>query len=131
MNILILSGNLGRNTETKTTANDSKMSTNSLAVNKSRKDKNTGEWINETTWVNLVAFGYNAEKLERCQKGQRCVIQGSLEIREYEQDGVKKYFTSCIVDRIEAAKQDDGSVTSDEDDKSVTSDEDDKSALPF
>ena len=122
MNILILSGNLGRDTKTKTTANDSKTSTNSLAVNKSRKDKNTGEWINETTWVNLVAFGYNAEKLERCQKGQRCVIQGSLEIREYEQDGVKKYFTSCIVDRIEAAKQDDGSVTSDEDDKS---------ALPF
>lgn len=122
MNILILSGNLGRDTETKTTANDSKMSTNSLAVNKSRKDKNTGEWINETTWVNLVAFGYNAEKLERCQKGQRCVIQGSLEIREYEQDGVKKYFTSCIVDRIEAAKQDDGSSASGEGDGN---------ALPF
>ena len=105
MNILILSGNLGRDTETKTTANGSEISTNSLAVNKSRKDKNTGQWINETTWVNLVAFGYNAEKLSRCQKGQRLTIQGSLEIREYEQDGTKKYFTSCLVDKIEAAKQ--------------------------
>uniref|UniRef100_A0A3B0LWS7 Single-stranded DNA-binding protein n=1 Tax=Arsenophonus endosymbiont of Trialeurodes vaporariorum TaxID=235567 RepID=A0A3B0LWS7_9GAMM len=41
----------------------------SIAINKSRKD-NSGQWINETTWINCKAFKQIAEYINnQAQKG--------------------------------------------------------------
>lgn len=50
----------------------------SLAISRYVKDKE-----NTTTWLNCVAFGYVAEKLESCQKGDRLSIKAEFKMNEY------------------------------------------------
>ena len=44
-------------------------------------------------WLELTAWGDNRfahEDLQALQKGQACVVQGRLTVREYEKDGQKR-----------------------------------------
>lgn len=51
----------------------------SIASNKSWKDKETGEWVNKTTWINCVAWGkFGAMINDVYKKGAYVVIQGEL-----------------------------------------------------
>lgn len=51
----------------------------SIASNKSWKDKETGEWVNKTIWINCVAWGkFGAMINDVYKKGDHVVIQGEL-----------------------------------------------------
>ena len=61
-----------------------------------------GEWITETQWHNLVAWGKEAEILEnQTQKGSELTIKGRLTTRAYEdKEGVKRHFTEIVIQEI-------------------------------
>jgi single-strand DNA-binding protein len=89
-----LIGNLGMNPEVRTTETGRKMARLSLATNESYKN-NKGEWVKETQWHNVIAWGKTAELAEQhLIKGSEVFLEGKLVHREYtDKEGVKKSIT--------------------------------------
>jgi single-strand DNA-binding protein len=62
----------------------------SLALNRSYKDA-SGEWQEATDFIDIVAWGPLAERVSQyLTKGRRCLVQGRLQSRSWEQDGQKR-----------------------------------------
>ena len=93
LNQINLTGNLTKTWELKYSQSGEAYAKNTLAVNY-QKDK--------TLFVNLVAFGKMAENLaEYTDKGNKLLVQGYLEIQNYEKDGVQKSWTNVIIQNVE------------------------------
>ena len=91
-NKVILIGNTGKDPEVRTVG-DKKVCSFSLATSKSYKDKN-GERKNVSQWHNIQLWSPLAEIAEKyVKKGMKIQIEGEIEYREYEKDGVKKFIT--------------------------------------
>jgi single-strand DNA-binding protein len=92
-----LIGQLGRDAETSFTASNLSVTKFSIATTHSRKTKD-GNWENQTTWHNIVAFGLNDFLKDQLKKGKKFYIEGRIDHQTYEKDGQTKYFTSIICD---------------------------------
>ena len=97
MNSFNAIGNLGRDNELKFSQSGTAILSNSLAIRRNFKDKQTGEY--ESDWVNLVLFGKTAENFSNfTHKGSKVGISGRIQSRSYEnQQGNRVYVTECIV----------------------------------
>jgi single-strand DNA-binding protein len=97
MNRVFLKGNVGRDPEVKETVGGS-VCNFSLA---------TKEWLGKekgqgTEWHRCVAFGRTAETIGKyVAKGTELVIEGRLQTRAWEKEGVKRYTTEVVVSRLE------------------------------
>lgn len=70
----------------------------SLALNTNHKDKTTGEWVSETTWLNLVLKGKQAEAFANSiAKGDILAIGASYTPNVYEKDGKKVTYPQFTV----------------------------------
>lgn len=104
MNRVILLGNLGNDAELKALGNGNSVLNFSLATSEKWKDKDTGEQKEKTQWHRCALFGKRAESLASyLVKGTRLVVEGSIEYRSYEKDGVKQYATNINVSNVEFA----------------------------
>jgi single-strand DNA-binding protein len=62
-----------------------------LAVNDRRKDSKTGQWVDETTFVDVTFWGRNAEiASEYLSKGSPILLEGRLKLDTWETDGQKR-----------------------------------------
>lgn len=90
LNQVILMGNLTRDPELRQTPNGQNVTSFSLALNRSYKDA-SGEWQEATDYIDCVAWGPLAERVSQyLSKGRRCLVQGRLQSRSWEQDGQKR-----------------------------------------
>ena len=96
-----LIGNLGANPEIKTFDQGKKLAKMNLATNESYKNAK-GEWVKETQWHNLIAWGKTAEIVEKLlKKGSEVAIEGKLINRNYtDKDGNKRYITEIEVNEL-------------------------------
>ncbi len=101
LNKVMLIGNLGKDSETRFTTSENFSVTNfTLATTYSFKNKN-GEWTNETTWHNVVAFNLSDFMKENLKKGKKVYVEGRLVKRDYtDKDNVKRYVTEVRAERI-------------------------------
>ena len=98
VNKVILVGNLGNDPETKYTQGGMAITTLSVATTSVRKDKD-GQQIEKTEWHRVAMFGKVAEIAgEYLRKGSQVYIEGKLQTREWEKDGIKRYTTEIVVD---------------------------------
>ncbi len=97
-NSVRLYGNVGKEPEVKTFDNGNKVATFSLATSEKRKNQK-GEYLEETTWHNLVVWGKQVDTIEKyVNKGDRLSIEGRITNRSYEaKDGTTKYITEIVV----------------------------------
>lgn len=99
-NKVTLIGHVGMQPEIKSFDNDRKLSKISLATQDSYKNA-AGEWVNNTTWHNVVAWGKTANYFEKnIKKGQEILIEGKLVTRTYESNGEKKYITEVEAQEV-------------------------------
>jgi single-strand DNA-binding protein len=99
VNKVILLGNLGKDAETKFTPGGVARTSFTLATSRRWKDKQTGEWKEETDWHNCILW--RSENVSNyLQKGKQVYVEGRLQTRSYEQDGQKKYFTEVVCDDL-------------------------------
>lgn len=99
VNKVILIGNVGGDPETRYLPNGNAVTNITLATTDSWKDKQTGQQQDRTEWHRVVFFGKLAEIAgEYLRKGGQCYIEGRLQTREWEKDGVKRYTTEIVVD---------------------------------
>lgn len=90
-NRVILVGNLTRDPELRYTPSGTAVTDIGLAVNDKRKNA-TGEWIEETTFVDVTLWSRTAEiASEYLSKGSQVLIEGRLKLDSWEgKDGQKQ-----------------------------------------
>jgi single-strand DNA-binding protein len=88
-NRVILVGNLTRDPELKYIPSGTAVAEIGLAVNDRRKGPN-GEWIEETTFVDVTLWARTAEVAsEYLSKGSSVLIEGRLKLDSWEKEGKK------------------------------------------
>jgi len=100
MNKAILIGNLGSDPEF-INNNGMTVAKFSLATSERWKDKNTGEMQERTEWHRIAAFGRLAEICkDYLSKGRQVCIEGRIQTRSWEKDGITRYTTEIIASRM-------------------------------
>lgn len=90
LNQVTLMGNLTRDPELRQTPTGQNVTSFSLALNRSYKDA-SGEWKEVTDYIDIVCWGPLAERVAQyMSKGRRCLVQGRLQSRSWEQEGQKR-----------------------------------------
>ena len=106
VNKVILVGRLGNDPETRYAQSGDAITNISLATSETWKDKQSGERKEKTEWHRVVFFGKVAEIAgEYLRKGSECYLEGKLQTREWEKDGVKRYTTEVVVDSFHGVLQ--------------------------
>lgn len=96
---VIICGNVGKDPEIKSFSNGGNIANFSIATSESWKDKQTGEKKEKVQWHNIsVRNDHLIGVVESyVRKGGTVLIEGQLETRDYEKDGIKRYVTEIII----------------------------------
>ena len=96
VNKVILLGHMGQDPELRYLPNGTAVTNISVATNDFWTDAN-GERRETTEWHRVVFFGRLAEVCcQYLKKGAQVYVEGRLQTREWERDGVKRYTTEVI-----------------------------------
>ena len=98
MNLVVMSGNLGKDPDIRYSQAGKTVASFNLAVR--RRYHKDGE--DESDWFNCVAFDKKAEFCEKyLHKGSKVIVEGELHNNNYESDGVKHYRDQITITNIE------------------------------
>lgn len=101
INRVIISGNLTRDPEVRSTASGMTVMSFGIAVNGRVKNNKTGEWEDRADFVDCTMFGKRADSVSQyLSKGMKVFIDGSLRWSQWEKDGQKRSKHEVIVDDI-------------------------------
>ena len=102
INRVIISGNLTRDPELRSTAGGTSVLGFGVAVNDRRKNQQTGEWEDYPNFVDCTMFGSRASAISSyLHKGSQVAIEGKLRWSQWERDGQKRSKIEVIVDELE------------------------------
>lgn len=102
INKVILVGNVGQDPETRYMPNGNAVTNITLATSETWKDKNTGEQQERTEWHRVTFYQRLAEIVaEYVKKGSKLYVEGRLQTRSWEQDGIKRYATDIIANEMQ------------------------------
>ena len=94
-------GNLTRDPEMRALPSGIKVTSFSLATNRTWKGAD-GTRQEATEYHNAVAFAKPAELIAQyCKKGSSLYVEGRLQTRSWEQEGQKKYRTEIVVENFQ------------------------------
>jgi single-strand DNA-binding protein len=92
---LVILGNVGKDPEVRTLNSGDPVANFSIAVSERRKGED------HTTWFRCNAFGKTAEVVrDYVRKGSKVLVQGRIQTREYEKDGITRQSWEVVVDRL-------------------------------
>ena len=101
VNKVIIVGRLGADPELSFTGSGMAVARLRVATTDVWVDKNTGQRQERTEWHRIVAWGRLAEQAkEYLSKGRLVYIEGRLQTRSYEKDGITRYSTEIIASVI-------------------------------
>ncbi len=103
VNKVILVGNLGKDPESRSMNDGSKIVSFSLATSDTWRDKATGERKERTEWHKVVIFNENIGKIaeQYLRKGSKVYVEGALQTRKWtDKDGNEKYTTEVVLQRF-------------------------------
>lgn len=100
-NRVVLLGNITRDIEVKYLQSGMAVTELGLAVNDRRKNQQ-GEWVEETTFVDITLWGRTAEVAgEYLGKGSQVLIEGRLKLDTWETDGQKRSKLRVVGERMQ------------------------------
>jgi len=100
-NKVILVGNVTRDVELRQVGSGSSVCDLGLAVN-DRKKTQSGEWIDETTFVDVTLWNKTAEiAAQYLGKGSPVLIEGKLKLESWETDGQKRTKLKVVGERMQ------------------------------
>lgn len=84
-NLVVIMGNLTRTPEVRSTPGGRSVTTLSVAVNRVYRDKNTGEQVKNTDFIDVSVWGRQAENCgQYLSKGSGVYVEGRLNLRKWE-----------------------------------------------
>lgn len=99
MNKVFLIGNLTKNPELSKTTGDISYCRMTIAVNRNYTNQD-GERV--TDFFNIIAWRGLAETCDKyLSKGKKISVIGSLQTRQYEHNGEKRWLTEIVAEEIE------------------------------
>ncbi len=103
INRVVITGNLTRDPELRTTGSGMSVLKLGVAVNDRRKNQQTGEWEDVANFVDVTVFGARAEGLSKfLQKGSKVAVEGKLRWSSWESPaGEKRSKLEVVADDIE------------------------------
>jgi single-strand DNA-binding protein len=102
VNKVILLGNVGTEPEESRLPSGDAVCTISIATSESWKDKVSGETKEKTEWHRVVFFKNLAEIVGKfVKKGDKLYLEGRLQTRSWEKDGVKRYSTEIVSNEMQ------------------------------
>lgn len=108
LNKAMVFGNLTRDPEMKALPSGMNVTSFSLATNRRYKDRD-GNYQDAVDYHNVVVFGRQAEtSAQYLKKGSSAYIEGRLQTRSWDKDGVKQYRTEIVADRVQFGPKSDG-----------------------
>jgi single-strand DNA-binding protein len=102
LNKAFVIGNLTRDPELRALPSGIQVASFSVATNRVWKDKE-GKKQEAADFHNIVVFGRQAENVAQyLHKGNSVLVEGRMQTRSWDgQDGVKKYRTEIVADRVQ------------------------------
>lgn len=101
INRVVISGNLTRDAELRTTSGGTSVLSLGVAVNDRRKNRD-GEWEDYPNFVDCAVIGRRAEAIAQyLTKGAKVCVEGRLHYSSWEKDGQKRSKLDVTVDEIE------------------------------
>nr|UVN17835.1 Single-stranded DNA-binding protein [Pseudomonas syringae] len=92
INKVILVGTCGQDPDCRYLPNGTAVTNLSLATSEQWTDKQSGQKVEKNEWHRVSLFGKVAEIAgEYLHKGSQVYIEGKLQTREWEKDGIKRY----------------------------------------
>ena len=103
INRIILTGNLTRDPELRSTGSGMSVCSLRIATNTRRKNNQTGDWEDKPNYFNVTIWGRQGENAAQyLSKGRPVAIDGRLEWREYQdKDGNKREAIDIIADNVQ------------------------------
>jgi single-strand DNA-binding protein len=103
VNKVILMGNCGRDPEIRYMPNGMAVANISIATTSKRKDKNSGETIEETQWHRVQFFDKLAEIVNQyVVKGEPLYVEGRLKYGKYtDKDGIERNTVDIIATEMQ------------------------------
>lgn len=103
VNKVIIIGNCGRDPEVRYSASGAAICNVSIATSSRRKDKSTGETVEDTQWHRVLFFDRLAEIAgEYLKKGNPVYIEGRLKYGKYtDKDGIERNTTDIVASEMQ------------------------------
>ncbi|RJQ68239.1 MAG: single-stranded DNA-binding protein [Desulfobacteraceae bacterium] len=102
VNKVILVGHLGQDPEIRYMADGTAVANFNLATSESWKDKQSGEKKERTEWHRVVAWRGLGEICGKyLSKGRQVYIEGKLQTRSWEKDGITRYTTEIVATDVQ------------------------------
>jgi len=103
VNKVILIGNCGRDPETRYLPSGQAITNVSIATTSKRKDKNSGETIEDTQWHRVTFYERLAEIAgEYLKKGKPCYVEGRLKYGKFtDKDGLERNTTDIVATELQ------------------------------
>lgn len=103
VNKVIILGNCGRDPEMRYGASGMAMCNISIATSTKRKDKNTGEYVEETQWHRVQFFDKLAEIAgQYVKKGQPVYVEGRIKYGKFtNKDGVEQQTCDIVAESMQ------------------------------
>jgi single-strand DNA-binding protein len=102
INRVVLTGNLTRDPELRSTPSGTSVCSLRVACNTRRKDA-SGEWVDKPNYFDVTVWGRQGENAAQyLEKGRPIAVDGRLEWREWEdQNGNKRQAVDIIADSVQ------------------------------
>jgi single-strand DNA-binding protein len=112
INVVVITGNLTRDPELRSTGGGTPVCELRVAVNSRRKDGQTGEWVDKPNYFDVTVWGAQGENCANyLSKGRPVAVEGRLDWREWEaKDGSgKRQAVSIVANSVQFLGSRDGS----------------------
>ena len=108
LNKAMIYGNLTRDPELRSLPSGVQVCSFSIATNRIFNDRD-GKRQEQTDYHNVVVFGRQAEtSAQYLKKGSGAYVEGRMQTRSWEKDGMKHYRTEIVADRVQFGPRTDG-----------------------
>jgi single-strand DNA-binding protein len=110
INRVILTGNLTKDPELRSTPSGMAVCNLRVATNTRRKDQASGEWVDKPNYFSVTVWGRQGENAAQyLSKGRPVAIDGRLEWREYQDNsGNKREAIEIVADNVQFLSAPDG-----------------------
>jgi single-strand DNA-binding protein len=111
VNVVVVTGNLTRDPELRSTPGGTSICKLRVAVNSRRKDGQTGEWIDKPNYFDVTVWGAQGENCANyLSKGRPVAIEGRLDWHEWDdKEGNKRQAVEIIANSVQFLGSRDGS----------------------
>ena len=112
VNVVVITGNLTRDPELRSTPGGTSVCKLRVAVNSRRKDGATGEWIDKPNYFDVTVWGAQGENCANyLSKGRPIAVEGRLDWREWDakEGGGKRQSVEIIANAVQFLGSRDGS----------------------